>query len=265
MGYIDCDTHVYESDATWDYLDPGEREWRPATWLNEQTGFETWVISDQRLSRHDHRVAGLDADSAKKYDALYPPGVTDLSDVPARLAHMDRLGVDVQILFSTFFNNANFARPQIEAALARSWNRWMAERTALSGGRLRWTLRAPLRSMDRAFEEMEFGKEHGATGVHLRGVPLGLVVDDEYFDPFFAKAQDLDLVINVHAGVDVELLNKDPRGTLPGLTNVVLAFHGWRPAMRRSAFLVCAGPSWKPARHGCRSRWSRLLARPRRW
>ncbi|HJY74351.1 MAG TPA: hypothetical protein VJ347_21465, partial [Streptosporangiaceae bacterium] len=29
MGFVDCDSHVLEVPATWDYLDPGEVHFRP--------------------------------------------------------------------------------------------------------------------------------------------------------------------------------------------------------------------------------------------
>ena len=31
MMVIDCDTHVDETEATWDWLQPGEEEFRPTT------------------------------------------------------------------------------------------------------------------------------------------------------------------------------------------------------------------------------------------
>ena len=55
----------------------------------------------------------------------------------------------------------------------RSYNRWMAEGTADSGGRLRWAALAPVRRMDRAFEDLEFAKENGAVSVFRWGRPTG--------------------------------------------------------------------------------------------
>jgi uncharacterized protein len=249
MGYIDCDAHVYENDRTWDYLDPSERHYRPVTLRNPDTGTEAWIVGDMRFARNDH-LLGYDEE---KFAGLYPPGAVDLSDVPARLAHMDKLGIDVQIVFSTFFNSAGFARPLVEAALARSWNRWMGDSVADSGGRLRWSLRAPVLMLDRAFQEMEFGKEHGATGIHMRGMAAGMVLDDEYLYPFYARAQDLDLVINVHVGfLDLTVALRDPRSNIQGITQIIVGFHRLAlgdlhdrfPRLRWS-FLE-AGASWLP-------------------
>ena len=88
---------------------------------------------------------------------------------PARLAHMDRLGVDVQVVFSTFFigrtSHGRSSKPRWRGAGTAGWPRSTARAAAASS----WVLRAPVRTMERAFEEMEFGKEHGAVG----GAPPG--------------------------------------------------------------------------------------------
>jgi predicted TIM-barrel fold metal-dependent hydrolase len=83
-----------------------------------------------------------------------------------------------------------------------------------------------VRTIDRALEEMEFGREHGAVGVHFQGRMAGMILDDEYFDPIYAKAQDLDLPICIHVGHD------RPGYTLPNagygfeiVTDVPLGFH----------------------------------------
>jgi uncharacterized protein len=222
MGYIDCDAHVYEGDAAWDYLDPKEREYRPRTLRDSELEYEHWFINGQMAIRGD-RYHPTDE---KRAQTLYPPGVTSLSNIPGRLAHMDSLGVDVQVVFSTFFIRANIPRPVVEAALARSWNRWMAEKCEESGRRIRWALRAPVRMMDRAFEEMEFGKEHGAVGVHMQGRMSGMVLDDEYLFPLYAKAQDLDLAMCIHVGHDIPGYSlPDARYGFEIVTDVPLGFH----------------------------------------
>ena len=134
-GYVDCDAHVYECDATWDHLDPNERHFRPVTVRNPDTGTESWLVSDQRMARNDRRLAA-DHD---KFDRIYPPGARDLTDVPARLAHMDRLGIDVQVLFSTFFNQASAAdrssRPRWPGAGTAGWRSARPTAAGGSGGR----------------------------------------------------------------------------------------------------------------------------------
>ena len=50
MGYIDCDAHVWETDRTWDYLLPGEEQFRPAVAevpSAEDLPFRFWLVQDR--------------------------------------------------------------------------------------------------------------------------------------------------------------------------------------------------------------------------
>jgi len=130
----------------------------------------------------------------------YTADVSHLENPVERLKLMDGYGVDVQLVISTNFIAAEIEHPAAEAAIARSWNRWMAERTADSGGRLRWALIPPTLTHERAFEELEFGAAHGAAGIMIKGVEHGFYLDNPYFFPLYERAQDLDLTMVVHLG-----------------------------------------------------------------
>ena len=60
-----------------------------------------------------------------------------MADVDARLRHMDEVGVDIQVLHTSFFIRRVADRPEVEVALTRSYNRWLADVTRHSNGRLR--------------------------------------------------------------------------------------------------------------------------------
>jgi predicted TIM-barrel fold metal-dependent hydrolase len=100
---------------------------------------------------------------------------------------------------------------------------------------------------------MEFGKQHGATGVHLQGQLAGMVLDDEYLYPLYEKAQDLELVMCVHVGLDVPGYSlPDIRYGFTVVTQVPLGFHRLcvsdlhqRFPRLRWAWLE-AGASWIP-------------------
>src|SRR5262249_38316220 len=141
MGYIDADTHVFETEKTWSYLAESERHLAPiplvSAWGPE---IRMGVIDGVRVGR-----------GAASWEALAPPtSVRDLSDIKGRVEWMDRAGVETQILISTFFLAAIVRRADQEAALCRSYNRWMADAYAESKGRLRWAIAAPTLSMDEA-------------------------------------------------------------------------------------------------------------------
>jgi predicted TIM-barrel fold metal-dependent hydrolase len=133
-------------------------------------------------------------------DDVFGVGSVDLTDTSARLRYMDELGVDVHVMFPTWFLSSRVANVMAEAAMMRSYNRWLAERSADSGGRLRWAVNVPLRTMDRALQEIEFGRTHGAVGVFIKGITHGMSIRDPYLLPLFEKAQDLDMVIALHVG-----------------------------------------------------------------
>jgi predicted TIM-barrel fold metal-dependent hydrolase len=130
----------------------------------------------------------------------YSPEVSHLTNPPVRLKKMDALGIDVQIVMSTNFIAAEIANPLAEAAIMRSWNRWIAERTKEGQGRLRWVLVCPTLNLERAIEELEFGAANGAIGVMLKGVEHNMYLSDPYFFPIYERAEKLGLTIVVHQG-----------------------------------------------------------------
>jgi uncharacterized protein len=217
MGYIDCDTHILENDATWSYLSASEQIYAPQkiefpelstrevkSWNSKQF----WIAGDSfcRLPPPDGRPLG----HGKKYSAE----VTWLDCVSKRLDEMDRLGVDVQVVINTFFIGVEMENPLAEAALCRSWNRWAAERTADGRGRLPWLAVLPTRSMDRTIAEMRFAREHGAVGVFLNGEEACMYLNNPYFYPMYEEAQELDLTMSVHLGAKVRRIRGLSIGSL---------------------------------------------------
>jgi predicted TIM-barrel fold metal-dependent hydrolase len=130
----------------------------------------------------------------------YTADITYLKSPGLRVKKLDALGIDAQIVISTNFIAAELEDPHAEAAVMRSWNRWMAERTHGYTDRLRWVMVCPSRTPERAAEEMEFCARHGATGVMLKGVDHGYWLSSPYFYPIYERAQDLNLTIVVHLG-----------------------------------------------------------------
>src|SRR3984957_4973251 len=178
MGFIDVDSHVLEVPETWDYLDQKEQHFRP-----QIARFEEGSVI--RLGARA-KNAGLPRTPSQLYFAgdtwsrfvpphgamsrhvnKYEPGMLDLTDPAARIEALDALGIDVQVLFSTFYIGMELDNPLEEAALAPRYNGGVGEPLAGSPDRLGWVLRPPVRLLERAFEELEYGASHGAAGVHL--------------------------------------------------------------------------------------------------
>jgi predicted TIM-barrel fold metal-dependent hydrolase len=146
-------------------------------------------------------VEGRLQNRALRDEVNHPPRVRrELEDVPGRLAHMDAMGVDVQVIFPTFFIRYNTANAEAEWALSTTYNRWIAERCSQTNARLRWAAVLPLLQPDKAVEELRWAKEHGACGIFKRGFDLGRKVTDPHFFPIYEEASALDLPLCIHTG-----------------------------------------------------------------
>lgn len=197
---IDADTHVDESEATWSNLNGANARYAPITVLPAQAG-ESPGIPEAANGRW-WLVDGKLQSRAVRDDEHHPPlAARELHDVQVRLADMDRLGVDVQVIFPTFFiRYDSSSNPQAEAALTTAYNRWIAERCAPTNGRLRWIAVLPWLDADRAVEELRWAKTHGACGFFKRGYDLGKRVSDPHFFPMYEEASALDLPVCIHTG-----------------------------------------------------------------
>lgn len=210
MGYIDCDTHVWETDQTWAYLRPGEEQFRPAV-AEVASGtdipYRFWLVQDQRMVRND----GASPHQTDRHRTLFPEGTKGLDDIDARLREMDRLGVDVQVLFPSIWLNVGVRDPLVDVALKRSHNRWLADVTKAAGGRLRWMVNVPTSDLSAACEELEFGAANGAAGVFLLGEVNGRHVAHPSLFPLYRKAEQLGLVIGFHVGTgNTDVLHRYP-------------------------------------------------------
>jgi predicted TIM-barrel fold metal-dependent hydrolase len=217
MNFVDCDSHLRETMDTWSYLSKSEEAYRPkvASFVGEKRTLTTnittramWVVGDTWTPYQDG--------AANQYDNanIYDPGATEMTDVGLRLQDLDALGIDVQLLFSSFFIGIELDNPNVEAALARSFNRWAAAALDGYGDRLRWALRPPLRTMARTLEELDFGAAHGASGIHIRGIEHGMFLSDEYFYPMYERAEELGLAILIHVGASHRRIDNQPIGQL---------------------------------------------------
>jgi uncharacterized protein len=201
MGFVDCDAHLIESEATWSYLDPTEAFYRP-TLVDVPAGHrgsrrrsQIWLFGDTWCtnlgSRSDFSGSG------NKFE----PESTHLLDPRTRVQDLDALGIDTQLLFSSVFLTIEIDNPFAEAALCRSYNRWAADITSGYSDRLKWAAQLPLRSPGRACEELEFAANNGAATVQVRGVAHGYFLSDPSFRPIWRRAEELGLAIAVHVGV----------------------------------------------------------------
>jgi len=193
---IDSDTHVEETEATWDFLAPDEQALRPTTGLPSKPDptrppVRYWIVGGHRRPRptRDDAAVGTRVEAR------------ELLDIDIRLRHMDELGIATQVVYPTLFLAEPAEHAEAELAWTRSYNRWLAERCARSHGRLRWVCIPPVRSLEQALAELRRAKEHGACGVLKKGdLEAGKWPADPYFYPLYDEAQRLDMPICFHLG-----------------------------------------------------------------
>lgn len=262
MGYIDCDTHVIECEETWDYMDPADREFRPklVSVAGEDVRPGVGMPFQKLWLLHDTWAPDFPGNGSVRGNGnFFEPGALNAFDLAPRVADLDALGIDVQALYSTMFIVVDIRHARAEAAIKRSWNRWMADRVAGFTDRFVWAAEVPMRSLDRAIEEAEFAAAHGAKAVRLHAAENDLYLDDPYFFPFYERCQDLDLGLMVHVGrphhysptpIRVGAQFPTPAPFVESLANVMTAFwtfyasnlHERFPRLR--VLLMEAGSTW---------------------
>jgi predicted TIM-barrel fold metal-dependent hydrolase len=238
MVRIDADAHVDETEATWDYLGVGDERYRLTTADVPGGRDKKWVADGLEFRRpvRDYQRTGVTA------------ATSQLLDVEARLRHLDQLRIDFQVLFPTMFIRSRFeGHEDAEIAITKSYNRWIADRTSGTDGRMRWVAVLPLRSIDEAVKELEWATEHGAVGVFKKGVECGRLAGDSYFNPIYEAAAALNVPICVHTGSD-----GFQEAASPVALDAVKAFH---PLVTSDVFerlpelrvgIIESGSAWVP-------------------
>src|SRR5713226_8129916 len=186
MPTIDADTHVIESEQTWNFMDDSEAKFRPLL-VSPQDGKQFWLIDGRIFSTRVNINKNIPADTL------------EMRNLEARLRHMDQLGIDVQVLYPSLFLRPLTSRPEVELALCKSYNRWLANIWTKGEGRLLWVALVPLMSLDKGIAEARFAKGNGACGLFMRGLVDNKRLTDPYFFPLYEEAERLNIPICVHA------------------------------------------------------------------
>jgi predicted TIM-barrel fold metal-dependent hydrolase len=201
MVVIDADAHVMESLQTWQYLDPEFDSRRPIpVTVPTDTSFEWnnafWVI-DQKI-----RHVGATPTTAKRAESKgMVVASQEITDVQARLADLDRFGIKKQVIYPTIWMACLAEDPELELALARSYNEFLSRQCIASSGRLWYAAVIPFRRPDKAVEEIRRVAElGGVVGVFARGLEWDKPLSHPSFRPIFEEAERQDLAITVHIG-----------------------------------------------------------------
>ena len=195
---LDADTHVAEPPEMWSYLDP---EWYPrrpvVVEVPEDTLYGTsdrmWLIDGQIFPKVAGRGGNLlvTPSAQSRFRDRGDVKARELLDLALRYEDMATMGVDAQVVYPTLFFAYLTHDAAYEVALAKAYNRFMADVWAKSEGRIQWVVVPPLRDVDSTIKELQFGRENGACGIFFRGIEGDRTLDDPYFFPVYEEAESL--------------------------------------------------------------------------
>ncbi len=201
MIVIDADAHVEEGLETWSYLDEAFYRKRPfPVQFPEDTVFgdhnAAWVI-DFKIRLYGGTPTIMKR-AGQKGAAI---GVQELTDVEGRVAVMAEAGLDKQIVFPTIWQGPVAEDPELETALAQSWNTFMATQCAKSEGRLFFAAVVPYRRPEAAVAEIRRVKALGsAAGIYTHGIEWDMPLSNPDFWPIYEEAARQDLPLLIHTG-----------------------------------------------------------------
>jgi aminocarboxymuconate-semialdehyde decarboxylase len=126
--------------------------------------------------------------------------VARMSDVTERIAHMDAMGVDMQVLSSSLVQLSTYwAEPQESLRMERMLNDRMAAAVAANPKRLIGLGGVPLAAPALAVAELtRCMGELGLAGVGISTTARDMELGDAVLRPFWEKAEELGAVVYIH-------------------------------------------------------------------
>ena len=122
-----------------------------------------------------------------------------LTSVETRLADMDKSGIDIQAISPAPFQYYYWAEPELARQTSRMINDNIAGIVAGNPDRFVGLGTVPLQSPDMAVAELErMVRELGLRGVEISTDVGGEELSHERYRPFFAKAQELGILVFMH-------------------------------------------------------------------
>jgi len=211
---VDADGHVLEPPDVWErYLDPAARH-DPIRVRRGPDGRDVLLIEGRpaRLTTPEmlggfggmgKTIAELaTATLSGRYAENTPPAA---SDPAARLALLDRDGIGHALLYPSLGLQweAEVTDPAYALAHCRAYNRWIEEFAAGSRDRLVPIAHLSLGDATAAASELRRAVRAGARGGFLLPFTLsGLAHGHPAHDPLWAAAEELDVPIALHTGID---------------------------------------------------------------
>jgi uncharacterized protein len=212
FGYdhvIDADGHILEAPDAWErYIDSQYRD-RAIRIRTDSKGRESLELDGRRsqffdfpllsqtgaMGRSDQEIKDS---MGKGYREAAPFGAMDAKE---RVQLLDQEGLAAAILYPTLglFWECEVEDIELSAAYCRAYNRWIVDFCSDSGGRLIAIAHISLGNPEEAARELERSVKAGAKGAFLAPfTPTNKAHAHPDHDLFWAKAQDLGIVVGIH-------------------------------------------------------------------
>lgn len=208
---VDADTHLSEAHDLWTSRAPARYRDRVPRVKKTDRGL-LWVIDDDRslglfcaasaIHRSGRKSAGVEFFGWQNEDV--DPGSTE---VPARLAAMDAMGIHAQIVYPNVLGFGGQRSMHVDGELRdlsiRIFNDAMAEMQAESGNRLLPMPLLPWWDIKLAVAEAERCLAMGMKGVNINSDPQDQGMQDlsgDYWTPLWEFCSAHDLPVNFHIG-----------------------------------------------------------------
>ena len=215
QGIIDADTHISEGEAMWTMMDKNMYPRRPLVLsVPEDTVFGNrnafWLIDGEIYPKPAGKGSfALVTPSAQKVQEGRKdstPATREITDIKGRLADMDKLHTAAQVVYPTLFLVYNTKDRELEIALCRAYNLFLAQASDEAPQRIKWVAVLPLQSIKDAIDEIRFAKQHGAVGIFFRGIEGEYTLDNPHLFPVYEEAQKQNLSVCVHTGCGVRAI-----------------------------------------------------------
>lgn len=155
--------------------------------LEEHFATPAFLAGPGRAMAEQARAAGV---------GQIPEMLADLG--AARIAAMDRAGIDVQVLSLTA-PGVEQSDPPEAVALAREANDQVAEAVRQHPDRFAAFAALPTAAPERAADELDrVVRDYGFVGAMINGHTRGRYLDDDFFRPILARAAELQVPIYLH-------------------------------------------------------------------
>jgi aminocarboxymuconate-semialdehyde decarboxylase len=152
-------------------------------------------------AQHEMQVKFANALTRETNRRQHQERAPKLSNIEVRLKDMDRMGIDIQAVSPAPNQTYYWTEPGMGATLAREKNERLAQIVAKWPDRFVGLGTVPLQDPDLAVSELTYlVKTLGLRGVEINGSVNGMDLTDGRLslDKFFAKVQELDVIIFIH-------------------------------------------------------------------